>query len=377
MFLAEKPYLLSDDDERERRAGMKEGASEAISRRVTLHRIALRLHGGGADGSGRVVVVVVAHNQAGVVPCDGSGGRDPVHPRSIVSGFVGHGEGQVRSQAGGHRHDAHENVADQTMVALVAPNPPGSLRGDGAPVHAHGMQRVDDGVVLVLRSAVGDDGLRWPPNGKPHEVERRKDDPPPHGGNKASLAPVRVEVRDIQDPGQVRGQLEDVHSNGAVECAGGVGKGVVGAAGEVGMLLAGDASVIDALEVVDVGGREGARGKCPNDDVNTCVAELAVGKAHVGTRLVKGGRGRGGRGRQHEQVAADEAFGGRSRQTGVDGVRGGFHEEAEAFVGVEPNKKGNRVVAEDVYVEQMEVEWTTISGQRDESRGRAAEGRVK
>jgi len=74
-------------------------------------------------------------------------------------------------------------------------------------------------------------------------------------------------------------------------------------------------------------------------------------------------------------VAADKAFGGRARRTGVDGVRGGFHDEAEAFVEVEPNKKGNRVEAEDVYVEQMEVEGTTIGGKRDEARGHTAEGR--
>jgi len=74
-------------------------------------------------------------------------------------------------------------------------------------------------------------------------------------------------------------------------------------------------------------------------------------------------------------VAADEALGGRARRTGVDGVCGGFHDKAEAFVGVEPNMKGSRVVAEDVYVGQMEVEGTTISGKRDGARGHAAEGR--
>ena len=135
--VAVKPDVLADGDEGDDGAGGGEGTAEAVSRRVAFHGGTRRLHGSGAGGEGGIGVVVVTYEEAGEVAGDGGRGSDAVGARGVVSGLVGHGEGEVGGEGGGFRHDTEEGVADGAVVAFVPSDASGCLGGGGAPVDPH------------------------------------------------------------------------------------------------------------------------------------------------------------------------------------------------------------------------------------------------
>jgi len=134
--------------------------------------------------------------------------------------------------------DAEVGVADGTVVALVAADAPRGLSGDGAPVDAHGVERANEGVVLNLGVAVGEDDVRAAPDAEPDEVQDSESVRAAHGADKAAEAKVSVEASDIKDLREVGAQLKGVQSEDAIERDGAGREGMGGAAGQVGQFLA-------------------------------------------------------------------------------------------------------------------------------------------
>jgi len=89
----------------------------------------------------------------------------------VIAGFVGHSEGKVGGESGRLGGDAKVGVADWSVVELVAFNAPRGFGGNGAPVYAHDVEGVDEGVVFGFRAAVGQDSVGAAPNAEPGQVE--------------------------------------------------------------------------------------------------------------------------------------------------------------------------------------------------------------
>eukprot|EP00168_Porphyra_purpurea_P018960 TRINITY_DN7312_c0_g1_i2.p2 TRINITY_DN7312_c0_g1~~TRINITY_DN7312_c0_g1_i2.p2 ORF type:complete len:246 (-),score=8.36 TRINITY_DN7312_c0_g1_i2:682-1419(-) len=200
-----------------------------------------------------------------------------------------HCESEVGGESRGFSKDAKECVADGPVVALVATNRPGGLDRCGAPMDAHGVDGVDERVVLDLGAAVGHARLGAPANGQPGKIEDDEDVGAAHGRGKAPLADISVEARDVEDLGQVGSDLEYVQGNDAVERDRARGEGVAGVARQVGELLAQNARAGNVVEGRDVRGGEGGGREGAEEGLHAGVAELAVGEAKLGAGVVEGG----------------------------------------------------------------------------------------
>ena len=315
--------LLVDRHDGHAGAGVEEGAVEAGVRRVALYGGAGGLHGGVASGDGGVGVVVVAGQEAWQVAGDGLGRGDAVGAGGVVAGLVCHGQGEVVGEGRCLRLYSGEGIADGAVVALVASDAPWGLGRGGPPMDAHGVDGVEEGVVLVCGAAVGDEGPAGSPDREPREIQHAENDLAAHGGDESALAKVRLQVRDVRDLRQCGCELEYVFSQDAVESVRRFGHGVARTAGKGRVLLAEDAGVGDRLEAGDVGGGEGVRRKVASDGLDAGVAKLAVGLLHLRAGVVSGSAGGGERGRGQGEVAAVEAAGdGRAGGAGVEDVGG-------------------------------------------------------
>jgi len=87
------------------------------------------------------------------------------------------------------------------VVAFVAANAPRGLGGNGPPVGAHGMEGVDECVVLSLGAAVGHDGVGTALDGEPREVQKGKCVGAVHRWDEATLPKIGVEAGDVEDLG--------------------------------------------------------------------------------------------------------------------------------------------------------------------------------
>ena len=159
----------------------------------------------------------------------------------------------------------------------------------------HGVKRANEGVVLNLGAAVGEDSVGAAPNAEPDEVQDGKGVRAAHGGDKAAEAKVSVEASNVKDLGEVGAQLKGVQGEDAVEHEWAGREGMAGAAGQVGELLAWDARAGYVAQGGHVGRGEGGGRERPEQGVNTGVSKLAVGKAKLRAG-VEGGEGGGGGG---------------------------------------------------------------------------------
>jgi len=137
------------------------------------------------------------------------------------------------------------------------------------------------------------------------------------------LAKVCRQICHFQDLRQGGRELEYFHGQDAVESVRRVGQGVWRTAGEVCVLLAGDAGVGDHLEVGDVGGGDGFREEGAGAGLDAGVAQLAVRLLHLRAGVASGSAGGGAGGRGQAEVASAGAEGdGRAGGSGVDDVGG-------------------------------------------------------
>jgi len=126
-----EPDGLSDLDEGDGGAGVRQGAAEVVCGGVAFHGGPGGLHGGGACGDGGVGVEVVPDVKAGRSTGDGGRGGDAVGAKGVVAGFVGHVEGEVAGEVGRFGQDAGVAVADGATVAFASADALGGLRRDG------------------------------------------------------------------------------------------------------------------------------------------------------------------------------------------------------------------------------------------------------
>jgi len=319
------------------------GTAEVVSGRVVLHGVARGLHGFVAGGDGGVGVVVGADEEARGLAGDGRGGGGAVGAGGVVAGFVSHGEGEVGRELGRLGRDAEVSVADGSVVALIAADAPRGLGGDGEPVDTHGVKRGNEGIVLNLGAAVGEDSVGAAPDAEPDEVQDGKGVRAAHGGDKAAQAKVSVEASEIKDLGEVGAQLKGVQSEDAVERERAGRESMAGAAGQVGEMLAWDARAGDVAQGGHLGRGECGRRERPEQGVNSGVPKLAVGEAKLraGVEGGEGGGGGGGVGLRRGQVevaaleVAENRAAGVAEENGVAWGRVGCQRRGAGACGTE------------------------------------------
>jgi len=106
---------------------------------------------------------------------------------------------------------------------------------------AHGLKGVNEGVVLHLGAVISQPGLRATPEVSSGQVNESEDGGTSKREQVAAHAQVRVRAGDVQHLADVEVECAHVHGDDAVKCDGPGKKGVAGAAGQVGELLAGNA----------------------------------------------------------------------------------------------------------------------------------------